>query len=216
MINKETVKIALKLFVITAVAAFALAFVHIITRDVIVANNKILEEKAQMEVLPTATVFMAGEKPESTNPTVTINSFNTGFDKDGGAVQGYVITATSNTAYAGNIKVMIGVDNSLKVTRVKIMESAETAGLGANASKPKFIDQFIGADSALTVVKGAAAENEISAIASATRTSKAVTDCVNAALDAAKQKHDSGKIEETAKKFEEIKQMTDEQIGGEE
>ena len=110
---------------------------------------------------------------------------------------------------------MVGINKDLEVNRIKIMESAETAGLGANASKPKFADQFIGAKNRLSVVKGEAGENEISAIASATITSKAVTSCVNAAIEAAQAKAADNKVEETVQKLEEIKQETAAQISEE-
>ena len=215
MLNKGTLIISLKLFIITAIAALCLAVINKITTPIIDKNNSILEKESQQEVLPEAFEFMASETPSLDREGITVDQFNVGLDKDGN-ISGYVVTVTSNAGYGGNIKVMVGIDQDLKVKRVKIMESSETAGLGANASKPKFIDQFVGADSELSVVKGEAKENEISAIASATVTSKAVTSCVNAALDAANEKSKSSEVEETAKKLEEIKQETEMQMHDEE
>lgn len=212
MFNKEALVISLKLFIITAIAALALAVVNKVTTPIIAENNKAIEIAAQQEVLPDATEFMSSAVPEMESADVAIEKINVGLNKTGGSVCGYVVTAVSHAGYGGDITVMVGIDNELKVTRVKILESSETAGLGANASKPQFIDQFIGAEKKLTVVKGTAKDAEISAIASATITSKAVTSCVNAALEAAKLKADAGKVEETAKKLEEIKQETDKQL----
>lgn len=212
MQNKEILMVSIKLFIITAVSALCLAVINNITAPVIDANNKAIELATQQEVLPQAAEFISSEKPESVAEGITINSLNTGLDKTGGQVCGYVATVTSNAGYGGDIKVMVGIDKDLKVTKVKILESAETAGLGQNASKPKFIDQYVGASAELRVVKGAAADGEISAISSATITSEAVTSCVNAAISAAKEKSSSGAVEETAKKLEEIKQETDAQI----
>jgi electron transport complex protein RnfG len=211
MINKETLAVSLKLFVITAIAALCLAAVNKITTPIIAENNKILEKESQQEVLPQAVEFMASETPEIDREGITVDKVNAGLDKDGN-ISGYVVTVTSNAGYGGDIKIMAGISADLKVQRVKIMESSETAGLGANASKPGFIDQFVGAGDELSVVKGEAKDNEISAIASATVTSKAVTSCVNAALDVASAKSKSGEVEETAKKLEEIKQETEQQI----
>ena len=214
MRNKEILIVALKLFVITAVAALCLATVNKITKPIIAQNNAATEVKLQQEVLPEASEFTSSEVPKLETDNVTIEKINVGLDADK-KLSGYVVTAVSHAGYGGDLKVMVGIDKDLKVTRVKIMESSETAGLGANASKPQFIDQFIGVDvSSLKVVKGIAKENEISAIASATVTSKAVTACVNASLDAAKAKGASGVLEETAKKLEEIKQETENQISG--
>ncbi len=211
MLNKETLTVSLKLFIITAFAALCLAVVNKITLPIIKANSLATEVRLQQEVLPDATQFVTSEVPKIDQKGVVVNSINAGLDKSG-KVCGYVVTVTSSEGYGGEIKVMVGVDNNIKVTRVKIMESAETAGLGANASKPQFIDQFIGADKQLSVVKGEAKNGEISAIASATVTSKAVTNCVNKAIDVAKGKVNSGKVAETAKKLEEIEKETKEQL----
>ena len=212
MRNKEILIVALKLFVITAVAALCLATVNKITKPIIAQNNAATEVKLQQEVLPEASEFTSSEVPNVETDNVTVEKINVGLD-DNKALSGYVVTAVSHAGYGGDLKVMVGIDKDLKVTRVKIMESSETAGLGANASKPQFIDQFMGAESSeLKVVKGVSKDNEISAIASATVTSKAVTACVNASISAAKAKSESGELEKTAKKLEEIKQETENQI----
>lgn len=210
MKNKDILMVSLKLFIITAISALCLAVINKVTAPVIEKNNKAIEIASQQEVLPAAKEFVSSEKPESKRTGITINSFNTGMND--GKVCGYVATVTSNAGYGGDIKVMVGIDKDLKVTKAKILQSAETAGLGQNASKPKFIDQYMGAAAALTVVKGEAGSGEISAISSATITSNAVTECVNAALEAAQEKSKSGVIEETAKKLEEIKNETNNQI----
>ena len=210
MKHKDILSVALKLFIITAVSAFCLAAINMITAPIIAENNQKTELAAQRELLPEAEIFMPGEKPETARTGITINAFNTGLNK--GEFCGYVATVTSNAGYGGDIKVMVGIDKSLKVTKVKILQSSETAGLGQNASKPKFIDQYIGADSLLTVVKGGAGKGEISAISSATITSNAVTECVNAAIEVAGEKSKSGILEETAKKLEKIKNETDSQL----
>ncbi len=216
MLNKETLITSLKLFIITAVAAFCLAAVNKITTPIIAENNAAAEVKAQQDVLPSALEFIASEAKQPEDSTVTIEKLTVGLSMNGdGRVAGYVVTAVSNAGYGGNIKVMVGINKDLEVNRIKIMESSETAGLGANASKPKFADQFIGAKESLSVVKGEAGENEISAIASATVTSKAVTSCVNAAIEAAQAKAADNKVEETVQKLEEIKQETAAQISEE-
>ncbi|MBR5614694.1 MAG: RnfABCDGE type electron transport complex subunit G [Clostridia bacterium] len=213
MLNKETVLISLKLFIITAVAALCLAVVNKITTPIIAENNLAAEVKAQQEVLPDAADFTTVEIPVVKSDNVTIEKMTGGLQAENSStIVGYVVTAVSNAGYGGDIKIMVGIDNNLKVTRIKILESSETAGLGANASKPEFARQFEGAADSLTVVKGAAKSGEISAIASATITSKAVTSCVNTALEAAKLKSTDSKVEETAQKLEQIKQETQSQI----
>ena len=216
MLNKETLITSLKLFIITAVAAFCLAAVNKITMPIISENKAAAEVRAQQDVLPSALEFIPSEAKQPEDSSVTIEKMTVGLSMNGdGRIAGYVVTAVSNAGYGGNVKVMVGINKDLQVNRIKIMESSETAGLGANASKPKFADQFIGATERLSVVKGEAGENEISAIASATITSKAVTSCVNAAIEAAQAKAADNKVEETVQKFEEIKQETAVQISEE-
>lgn len=213
MLNKETVVISVKLFLITALAALCIAVVNKATAPVIAENSKATELAAQQELLPEAAEFTASEVHQMAEPSdVTVEKLAVGFSKEGGEAVGYVVTAVSNAGYGGDIKVMVGIDRDLRVTRIRILESSETAGLGANASKPEFSGQFEGARDALTVVKGAAGENEISAISSATITSKAVTSCVNAALEAAKITSNDNKVEKTVQKLEQIKQETKAQI----
>lgn len=215
MFGKDAIVTALKLFIITAVAALCLAAANKMTFDIIQKNAAKTEQEALRKVLP------AGEKFESTEGSavavegVTVEKVNVAMTGD--KVVGFVVTAVSNAGYGGDIKVMVGIDEKLAVAGVEILESSETAGLGANASKPKFINQFMGAKNNLTVVKGAAGDDQISAISSATITSKAVTSCVNAALEVAKEKYNSGSaevVEETVKVEGEIKQKTKEQLKG--
>ncbi len=214
MFGKEAVSVSLKLFIITAVAAFCLAFVNKVTLPVIEKNTALAEQESLKSVLPDAQEFKAIEIPKSTVEGTKVVSASLGLR--GTDVEGYVFSVVSNAGYGGDIKVMVGVDKTLAVTRIEILESSETAGLGANASKPEFSGQFEKKTGPLSVVKGKAKNNdEISAISSATITSKAVTACVNAALDAAKEKEDghiADTTAETVKKFEEIKKETEEQL----
>lgn len=215
MFGKDAIVISLKLFIITAVAALCLAFANKVTYPVIAENSVKAENEALRAVLAEGEEFKISEVPEISAEGVTVEKVNVALA--GGETVGYVVTAVSNAGYGGDIKVMVGVDKELAVTRIQILESSETAGLGANASKPSFAGQFEGAKDALTVVKGQAGSGQISAIASATITSKAVTSCVNAALEVAKEVYSSGtpeNIEETAKAEEEIKQQTLQQIEG--
>ncbi len=212
MLNRDAIITSLKLFLITAVAALCLAVVNRVTAPVILSNNNAVEVQSKQEVLPAALEFTSSEISKVSVEGVTVNKLDVGMSAQGNGVCGYVVVATSHQGYGGDVKVMVGVDQNLKVTRVKIMEMSETAGLGANASKPQFIDQFNGADSKLKVVKGVAGKGEISAISSATVTSKAVTNCVNAAIEAAGQKAKQNVILQTTQKLEEIKQDTEKQI----
>ena len=83
----------------------------------------------------------------------------------------------------------VGIDSNGTITGLELLEISETAGLGMKAADKSFREQYIGIKSdKVEYVKGnASADNEIDAISSATITTKAVTDGVNAALVAFKE-----------------------------
>ena len=78
---------------------------------------------------------------------------------------------------------MTGMDADGKVTGMEILAIEETAGLGMNAKKDDFKNQYNGNSGEFTVVKSDAGENEIQALTGATITSQAVTDAVNNAVE---------------------------------
>ena len=225
MQSREIISVAFRLFIITAVTTLCLALVNSMTAGVIKANAEKTQLEAQKEVLPDALEFKkteASEKniPEGTKNGVRIESLNVGIANGNGV--GYIATMISNAGYGGDIKVMVGIDSNGGVTKVKILQSSETAGLGQNASKPEFIDQFNGKSGRLSVVKNKAADGEngeIAAISGATVTSRAVTSCVNAALELVGSKSEQGMDASAAaavdEKVKQVEEETNKQLNGE-
>ena len=223
MIKNETVLVALKLLIITAVAALCLAVVNKITAPVIEKNRIATMEAAQREVLETAqsfekiTDFSAVDLSSEEANGVYVEELYKGTSKDGELV-GYVVSAVSTRGYGGNIKVMAGISSDLKINRVKITETKETAGLGLKASEPEFINQFALRDKKMKVIKNSPPTSEgedIAAISSATVTSKAVTNAVNISLELVKRidkkmDNDSKTVVEAIK--EEIDKETERQM----
>ena len=160
---------ALSLFLICAVAAGALAYVNSVTAPTIAANAAAAADKARGEVLPEADGF-----EEQTAPDGTVYYLG----KSGADAVGYVFT-TSAKGYGGDVSVMTGVDTEGKVAGISILEINETPGLGMNAKKDDFRNQYAGKSGELAVNKDG---GEIVAITSATITSRAVTKAVNEAL----------------------------------
>ena len=100
-----------------------------------------------------------------------------------GVLKGYIIT-TSAKGYGGDVKVMTAISPDKKIIGINILSAAdETPGLGQNATKPGFYEQFIGKTAGVTVVKNGAKDNEIKAVTGATITSRAVTTAVNEAFE---------------------------------
>ena len=206
MNKKEIIMVSLKLFLITAIAALCLAGVNKITSPVIEKNRILTIEAAQREVLESAdrfekiTDFSTINLSDSEDDGTYVEEVNKGITS-GGVVAGYVVSAVSSRGYGGDIKVMVGITKDLKINRVKITESKETAGLGLKASEPEFIDQFIGRAAKLKVIKNSPPTKDgedIAAISSATVTSKAVTNAVNKAYELVSGIEKSGALDNKA------------------
>lgn len=99
-----------------------------------------------------------------------------------GVLKGYIITTTAK-GYGGDVKVMTAISPENKIIGINILSAAdETPGLGQNATKPDFYEQFAGKGADVVVVKNGAKDNEINAVTGATITSRAVTNAVNEAF----------------------------------
>jgi electron transport complex protein RnfG len=163
------------LFVICLVSTILLAFANNVTAPIIKNLAVQTEMKSRQTVLSEATEFKDGESNGVT--------YAVGYDASGKTV-GIVFTTTTKS-YGGDIQVMTGVDMSGKVTGVQILSINDTAGLGMNAQKESFREQFIGLVKGIVVQKNSSNHdnNEITALTGATITSKAVTTAVNSALE---------------------------------
>lgn len=100
-----------------------------------------------------------------------------------GAVEGYVIAATSPSGYGGDIQVAVGIKDG-KLTGLNVVSNSETAGLGSKCTDDAFTSQFASKSAALLeyTKSGASAENQIDAISGATITTNAVTEAANATI----------------------------------
>lgn len=87
---------------------------------------------------------------------------------------GYVINAMGK-GYGGDVSVLIGLDNDGKITGIKVLESAETPGIGTKVTEDEaFLSSFIGKDS----VDGS------DVVSGATFSSKALNEALTNAFDA--------------------------------
>lgn len=172
----------ISLFLICLVATMLLGVANEVTKDKIAQNAIVTEEESRKVVMADAASF--GEKVEGDytfDGTAAPYSYVEALDADGKTI-GYVFI-TKSTGYGGNISTMTGIDTNGKVTGVEFLEINETVGLGMNAQKQSFKDQFVGLIKGIGVNKNTPADNEIKALTGATITSKATTKGVNTALD---------------------------------
>ncbi|HEY8891124.1 MAG TPA: FMN-binding protein [Clostridium sp.] len=102
-------------------------------------------------------------------------------EKDGKIIA-YVVPAESK-GYGGAIKMLVSVTPQGKIINFDILDSKETPGLGDNASKDPFKNQFKGKEAKqLEVTKDPTKIDQIQAMTGATISSKAVTKGIKEAV----------------------------------
>lgn len=174
---KETIKIAAILTAICLVIALALAGTNMLTEDIIAAAAAEAKAATCFEVIPAEEYCYLSDELEG------YDDYDVYLAVHDGRVVGAAVT-TATKGYGGDVQVMTGIDENGCVTGVSVLAHSETAGLGANAAKPSFLDQFItGEDqprpSGFAVVKDG---GEIDAVTAATISSRAVSNAVSEAL----------------------------------
>ncbi len=171
---KEVLVPAVSLFLICLVVTALLAGTNLLTRDTIAQQNLLKEESSRRIVLSQAERF----EEKSLDGMV----YYVGKDASGQEV-GYVFT-TESKGYGGAIQVMTGIGTDDTVQGVVLLSQEETPGLGANAAKEEFRQQYEQAvpQDGFEVVKNTPGEGQIEAMTGATISSDAVTDAVNQAL----------------------------------
>lgn len=166
-------RISLTLLAIAVVVAAALAVVNGLTAPIIEKSNAEKLQNAIAIVLPGGYDEILSEFPDSTGLVTNVYK----------GAEGYAVEVTP-AGFDNTITMMVGVDLEGKVLGISIVSHTETAGLGAvaaaNSAKGEaFREQFIGQSGSVSVNKDGGA---IDALTSATITSRAVCDGVNAAL----------------------------------
>ena len=183
--SREIIRMVVTLFAISLICSSILGVVNAVTKDKIAEIEAETRAAAMREVLPDAETFTdvsdALSEEFKTENTITDIFSATASD---GADAGYAVMVAPR-GFGGEIVMIVGIGTDGAVTGVVITEMSETAGLGTKANDPAFLSQYAGKSGSLSVVKGEAGENQISAITGATVTSRAVTTGVLAAMKAA-------------------------------
>lgn len=202
----KIIKDAMVLFSITLVAGLGLGLVYNITSDARAEQEEKTKISAYEQVMPGMKTFEkksidlkeANKKikenilaAEKENNIATIKEFNAEINevvvaKDSSEnVMGYIVTVTDNEAYGGFLQMTVGILEDKTVNGISFLSLNETPGLGMKAKEESFMKQFASkkVDFFAYNKSGAKADNEISAISSATITSNAVTHGVNAAIE---------------------------------
>lgn len=182
---KEIVRLGVILLIITAVAAASLGFTYEVTLEKITEARNAADVLARQEVFSEAEEFTA----VSDDILAAAKEKNTIVDsvfeaKKGSETIGYVVKVKP-VGFGGAIDVTVGIMNDGTITGVRMGNHQETPGLGDNAKKPDFYEQYNGLTVAeeVVVTKSSPNANEIQAMSGATITSSGMTDGVNAVGD---------------------------------
>lgn len=171
---KEILRPALSLFIICLIVTALLAGTNLVTASLIEEQNLKTAETARKAVCPEADTFEKGDEEGSYY-----------LAKKGDDLVGYIFT-TEASGYGGALQVMTGIRSDGTITGTSILSINETPGLGMNAKKDSFRDQYLQAapENGFTVItSGSAGDGQISAMTGATITSRAVTNAVNEAIE---------------------------------
>ena len=172
---KFILRLAVTLFLISAVTAGLLAGVNSITAPIIEQLNVQKQIDAMAAVVPDAET---AEKVDYTDPNgVILEVYKTD--------SAYAIKVAAPGGFSGAIEMMVGVDDAGNVLGISVINHGETAGLGAIAADKTtkgdaFRSQFVGLSGNISVAKDG---GQVEAITGATITSRAVCNGINAALD---------------------------------
>lgn len=191
---KGIVKAVCAIFVITVFMGAALGVIFDVTKDPIADANEKAKQAAYKEVYPDAAEVKQAKNLDYDKMNELLDQI--GFKSDrleelcvamdsDGKPMGAIFVITNKDGYGGDITMAIGISLENKVTGISFLTINETVGLGMNAKKAKFKDQFVGKDisSGFDYTKTESqSDNVVNAISGATITTSAVVNGVNAAV----------------------------------
>lgn len=165
---KLYLKLGLILLAFCVVATALLAFVNSATKPKIEELKSKAAEEARAALIPGA-VF---ELKSFAVPESDSIEYYEAKDEKTGELKGYTFTA-AKAGYSSNVKTMAAVDPDFKIINIRVIEQAETPGLGANCTQESFAAKFKGlATDELLVDKDG---GKIVSLTGATITTRAIT-----------------------------------------
>lgn len=161
-------------------ASAGVGYVYKMTEEPIALSAENNKKAALAEVLP-AFEDVSSEEREMDGIAVTVYTATTA-----GEVVGHAVETATNKGFSGTFKLMVGFDLEGKVKGVKVLQHAETPGLGDKMGKPgnSLFASFEGrnpSEMKLAVKKDG---GDVDALTAATITSRAYIDAVARAFNA--------------------------------
>jgi len=144
---KDTLRLAIALTLIAAIAGLILSLVEAVTREPIAEQRRLETLRALQTVLPNF-----DNSPDADTVELTVGKDKKGKEikrlfyrgRTGAELSGIAFTVRSPEGYSGNIDIMVGIDAEGKVTGLEILTHAETPGLGDKITHEPFKSQFKG------------------------------------------------------------------------
>ncbi|MDD3536254.1 MAG: RnfABCDGE type electron transport complex subunit G [Candidatus Cloacimonetes bacterium] len=169
-------KLGFILLIFCVVATGILAYLNTLTAPII-QDRKTKDEIDTREKLIPDAVFAADSTASG------MQYFRARAKEDSTLVLGYTFIC-SQKGYSSEVKTMVGIDKDFKVLAIKVIDQAETPGLGANCEQESFSNQFKNlAEADLKVDKDG---GQVVSLSGATITSRAIASSIQAGIAAIK------------------------------
>ena len=170
--GSQIIRLALILFIVSAITSGVLGLVNMLTKDTIAAQEEAARAEAYQAVLPYDGDYTDVTFDETAFPTV--DSIVAAGDT------GWVVELTFSGAQ-GSITAAFGVSSDYIITGASVIDHVETSGLGAKITEQSFTDSFIGQGEGMAVTKDG---GTIDTITAATISSRAMANAANTAIAA--------------------------------
>ena len=168
--GSQIIRLALILFIVSAITSGVLGLVNMLTKDTIAAQEEAARAEAYQAVLPYDGDYTDVTFDETAFPTV--DSIVAAGDT------GWVVELTFSGAQ-GSITAAFGVSSDYIITGASVISHSETSGLGAKIVEEDFLASFVGQTEGMAVTKDGGTVDSITA---ATISARAMANAANTAI----------------------------------
>lgn len=169
------------MLIVCGLSAWALGYVYQITKEPIdIAKN----QKTVDAIAKIVGEFDNNPFDEKTNINAGKSKLEMFPARQNGNISAVAIKTYSKNGFSGKIELIIGISMDGTILGYKVIEHAETQGLGSKITEKKFSDQFVGLNTKSSEYKLSNDGGEVDALTGATISSKAVVDAIGKAAKA--------------------------------
>jgi len=180
---RKYIELPLKLFLITFVLGLILGVTYMYTKEPIEAQRAFQLTQSRQQAFPGAEfeeIPMEDWQDLAPIEGAQIKEVFTATRQ--GEFSGYVVSVISK-GYGGDMEIIVGIGADKHIMGLVLASHNETAGLGANATKDYFTDQFEGKFMPVLSKDDPNSDQAIDALTGATITSRAVTEGVDSVVE---------------------------------